>query len=58
MTKKITTTNEDRRAELLSDINLMIEKLSDLPREAMSKPITHYDYHTLLSIIAEVVRSV
>lgn len=39
------------KPEVLSLLSEMIKNLEDLPQQAMSLPITHYDYYSLLMVL-------
>ena len=45
-------------ADHLGAINSMIEAIERLPDHEMIKPITHYDYYSMLLVVREVLRSV
>lgn len=44
-------------ADHLSAVNSMIEAIERLPDHEMMKPITHYDYYSMLLLVREVLRS-
>lgn len=39
------------KKELLSTLEDMVKTFNDLPQEAMSAPINHYDFSSLLSVL-------
>lgn len=45
------------REELLDMLDMMIKNYSDLPPQAMSIPITHYDLSSALLLISSILRS-
>lgn len=46
-------TNKEERIEYIED---MIKHLEKLPQSVMISPLTHYDYVTLLSLIASILK--
>lgn len=45
------------KAELLDLLDNMIERIEELPANAMSMPITHYDFCSSLILLASILRA-
>lgn len=44
------------KQEILDMVEEMIKNVDNLPRYAMSAPITHIDYHSLLLLLSAILR--
>lgn len=47
-----------KKEKLLEDIQSLIEQANEMPPHALQMPLTNYDYVSLLSLIASVLRVV
>lgn len=45
------------RKELIQQLDDMIQRISDLPNQAMISPVTYYDHASLLILLSAIFRS-
>lgn len=53
----ISSTDKPTRKELLDMLQTMLQNIESLPAQAMSSPINHYDFVSVMLLVSSILRS-
>lgn len=46
-----------KKSALIDILDIMIKKIEELPQAAMSTPVTHYDYYSLVCLLSSIFKA-